>query len=83
METKSAASIPINLSLMLFVSTTLWVVSGAVDSDYFVAGLNAIGSLLSIVQIVFYMIYRPTRDDDFVLNEVGESPNENVNCCHA
>ncbi|KAG1700889.1 hypothetical protein DVH05_003226 [Phytophthora capsici] len=76
METKSAASIPINLSLMLFVSTTLWVVSGMVDRDYFVAGLNAIGSLLSVVQIVFYMIYRPTRDGDFVLNEVEKSPDD-------
>ncbi|KAG6590813.1 MtN3-like protein [Phytophthora cinnamomi] len=66
METKSAASIPINLSLMLFVSTSLWVVSGLVDSDYFVAGLNAIGSLLSVVQIVFYMIYRPTGDEGSV-----------------
>jgi solute carrier family 50 protein (sugar transporter) len=58
-RTKSAASIPINLSLMLFASTSLWVVSGLVGSDYFVAGLNAIGSLLSIVQMVFYRIYRP------------------------
>lgn len=66
METKPAASIPINLSLMLFVSTSRWVVSGLVDSDYFVAGLNAIGSLLSVVQIVFYMIYRPTGDEDVV-----------------
>ncbi|KAG2769973.1 hypothetical protein JG687_00011768 [Phytophthora cactorum] len=73
MKTKSAASIPINLSLMLFVSTTLWVVSGMVDSDYFVSGLNAIGSLLSIVQIVFYIIYRPTRGHDLTLDEVSEA----------
>ncbi|ETN19100.1 hypothetical protein PPTG_04508 [Phytophthora nicotianae INRA-310] len=72
METKSAASIRINLSLMLFVSTTLWVVSGMVDSDYFVAGLNAIGSLLSIIQIVFYMIYRPTGDGDLTQEETIE-----------
>ncbi|GMF41892.1 unnamed protein product [Phytophthora fragariaefolia] len=64
MASKSAASIPINLSLMLFISTSLWVVSGLVDSDYFVAGLNAIGSLLSVIQIVFYVIYRPTGDED-------------------
>lgn len=76
METKSAASIPINLSIMLFVSTSLWVVSGLEDSDYFVAGLNAIGSLLSIVQIVFYMIYRPKGDEDLILAEATESAEE-------
>ncbi|KAF4145219.1 Sugar efflux transporter for intercellular exchange [Phytophthora infestans] len=77
MQTKSAASIPINLSLTLFVSTTLWVASGMVDSYYFVAGLNAIGSLLSIIQIVFYMIYRPIeKDEDSVLSEATESIDE-------
>ncbi|KAG7383769.1 hypothetical protein PHYPSEUDO_003311 [Phytophthora pseudosyringae] len=76
LETKSAASIPINLSLMLFVSTTLWVVSGMVDRDYFVAGLNSIGSLLSVVQIVFYMIYRPPGDEDLIPYEAAELADE-------
>jgi solute carrier family 50 protein (sugar transporter) len=46
-RTKSAASIPINLSLMLFASTSLWVVSGLVASDYFVAVINIVGVVLS------------------------------------
>ncbi|GMF66074.1 unnamed protein product [Phytophthora lilii] len=58
--TKSSASIPINLSSMIFVSASLWLASGIVDDDFFVWGINAIGTLLSFIQIVVYYIYKPT-----------------------
>ncbi|ETM52954.1 hypothetical protein L914_03502 [Phytophthora nicotianae] len=58
-KTKSAVSIPVNMSLMIFVSSVLWVATGLLDSDYFIAGLNAAGVLLGAVQIVLYYIYRP------------------------
>ncbi|KAG7385274.1 hypothetical protein PHYBOEH_009090 [Phytophthora boehmeriae] len=74
-KTKYAASIPINLSMMMFVSTTLWTVSGALDSDIFLGGLNAIGSVLSFAQIVFWMIYRPKRNDqDTVMLNLSLTP---------
>ncbi|KAK1937765.1 Bidirectional sugar transporter SWEET15 [Phytophthora citrophthora] len=61
-ETKSAVSIPVNMSLMIFVSSVLWVATGLLDSDYFIAGLNAAGVLLGVVQIVLYYHYRPSRE---------------------
>uniref|UniRef100_H3H2S5 Sugar transporter SWEET1 n=1 Tax=Phytophthora ramorum TaxID=164328 RepID=H3H2S5_PHYRM len=60
-ETKSSASIPINLSAMIFVSASLWLASGIVDDDFFVWGINAIGTVLSFIQIVVYYIYRSSE----------------------
>ncbi|KAG7385275.1 hypothetical protein PHYBOEH_009091 [Phytophthora boehmeriae] len=60
-ETKSAASIPINLSLMMFVSSVLWVATGLLDSDYFITGLNVAGVVLGAIQMVLYYNYRPKR----------------------
>ncbi|KAG6949938.1 hypothetical protein JG688_00014414 [Phytophthora aleatoria] len=62
--TKNAASIPINLSVMIFVSASLWLASGIVDDDFFVWGINAIGTMLSFIQIVVYYIFRPTQQQD-------------------
>ncbi|KAG6590784.1 MtN3-like protein [Phytophthora cinnamomi] len=59
--TKNSASIPINLSMMIFVSASLWLASGIVDDDIFVWGINAIGTLLSFIQIVVYNVYKPTH----------------------
>lgn len=60
-ETKSAASIPINLSLTMFVSSVFWVATGLLDSDYFITGLNLAGVAFGGSQIVLYYIYRPGR----------------------
>jgi solute carrier family 50 protein (sugar transporter) len=60
-QTKSAVFIPVNMSLMIFVSSVLWVITGMLDDDYFIAGLNAAGVLLGFVQIVLYYVYRPNR----------------------
>uniref|UniRef100_H3H2S3 Sugar transporter SWEET1 n=1 Tax=Phytophthora ramorum TaxID=164328 RepID=H3H2S3_PHYRM len=73
-ETKSAASIPINMSLMILVSSVLWVATGLLDSDYFIAGLNAAGVLLGAVQLVLYHIYRPSRGEEpFQCQQYGTS----------
>ncbi|EEY68709.1 MtN3-like protein [Phytophthora infestans T30-4] len=60
-QTKSAASIPFNLSLMIFASSVLWVATGLLDSDYFITGLNLAGVVLDAIQITLYYIYRPGR----------------------
>ncbi|GMF38311.1 unnamed protein product [Phytophthora lilii] len=75
-ETKSAVSIPVNLSLMILVSSVLWVVTGLLDSDYFTAGLNAAGVLLGAVQIVLYYIYRPGRAEAAFQNQPYGTNNE-------
>ncbi|RLN54479.1 hypothetical protein BBJ29_002320 [Phytophthora kernoviae] len=77
-ETKSAASIPINLSLMMFVSSVLWVATGLHDSDYFIAGLNAAGVVLGAIQMMLYYKYRPTRHVGGVLDEEDIEANGRV-----
>ncbi|GMF41896.1 unnamed protein product [Phytophthora fragariaefolia] len=64
MGTKNAASIPINMCVMIFVATALWVGTGLADDDYFITGVNGAGVLLSFVQIVVYHIYRPSRQGE-------------------
>ncbi|KAG6590812.1 MtN3-like protein [Phytophthora cinnamomi] len=60
-ETKSAASIPINLSIMMFASSVLWVITGLLDSDYFITSLNLAGVAFGASQMVLYHIYHPGR----------------------
>ncbi|GMF41893.1 unnamed protein product [Phytophthora fragariaefolia] len=60
-ETKSAASIPINLSLMIFASSVLWVATGLLDSDYFVTGLN-----LALCSVRFKSCYTASTAQDEV-----------------
>ncbi|ETI38952.1 hypothetical protein F442_15266 [Phytophthora nicotianae P10297] len=62
--TKNSASIPINLSVMIFVSASLWLASGIVDDDFFVWGINAIGTMLSFIQIIVYYMFRPTHQEE-------------------
>lgn len=71
-EMKSAASIPINMSVMMAVSTALWVASGIVDNDWFVAGVNSAGVVLGCVQILLYYKYKPGRYDGAILPESGK-----------
>lgn len=59
--TKSSASIPINLSIMIFVNCCLWVATAVVDHDTFVLMPNIIGVILTAFQIVLYFIYRPHK----------------------
>ncbi|KAG7385276.1 hypothetical protein PHYBOEH_009092 [Phytophthora boehmeriae] len=63
LETKSAASISINMSIMIVVSAALWIATGVVDSDWFLVGVNSLGFLLGCVQIVLYNVYKPGRYD--------------------
>ncbi|KAE8889348.1 hypothetical protein PF005_g14812 [Phytophthora fragariae] len=72
--TKNSASIPINLSMMIFVSASLWLASGIVDDDFFVWGINAIGTMLSFIQIVVYNMYKPTPQG----NEMKSADNTDV-----
>ncbi|KAG6590810.1 MtN3-like protein [Phytophthora cinnamomi] len=59
LRTRSAASLPIYLSVMMFVTTALWVAISIVDDDMLIMSLNIAGFLLSIIQISLYMRFRP------------------------
>ncbi|KAF4320961.1 hypothetical protein BBO99_00005082 [Phytophthora kernoviae] len=71
-EMKSAASIPINMSVMVALSCGLWVATGLVDSDWFVVGVNTAGVLLGCIQIVLYRKYKPGRYDGAVLPDTDK-----------
>lgn len=57
----SAASLPINISVMMVFSTTLWVSISIVDNDMIIMSINIVGIMLSITQIAVYMRFRPNR----------------------
>ncbi|CAH0475450.1 unnamed protein product [Peronospora belbahrii] len=58
-ETKSSASLPINLCVMIFLNCCMWSASSLVDNDMFVLIPSVIGLVFSGVQIPLYFIYRP------------------------
>ncbi|ETL85825.1 hypothetical protein L917_14688 [Phytophthora nicotianae] len=68
-KTKNSASIPINLSVMLLISTLLWLGTGILDSDLFNAGINSVGATLSLIQIVVYFYNRSNRNDELLIQQ--------------
>ncbi|GMF41890.1 unnamed protein product [Phytophthora fragariaefolia] len=57
-RTKSVASLPINISIMMFFNTVLWVSLSIVDDDMIILCINVIGIMLSVTQIAVYMHFR-------------------------
>jgi solute carrier family 50 protein (sugar transporter) len=60
-QSKNSSSIPINLSVMIFINCCLWVATAVVDSDMFVLIPNIVGVLFTAFQIVLYFVYRPPK----------------------
>lgn len=75
-QTKSSASISINISVMLVVATALWVATGVQDDDWFVAGANGAGFLLGCIQVVLYYVYKPGQHEGVVLPVLATSPQD-------
>ncbi|KAF4315368.1 hypothetical protein BBO99_00009416 [Phytophthora kernoviae] len=61
LETKSSASLPINLCCMIFLNCCMWVATSIIDNDMFVLIPSGIGLVFSFVQLPLYFIYRPTH----------------------
>ncbi|CAI5701288.1 unnamed protein product [Peronospora effusa] len=61
-QTKSAASLPITLCSANLLNGLLWVAFGITEGDLYVLTPNAIGSVLSIVQVVLYYTYYSTEE---------------------
>jgi solute carrier family 50 protein (sugar transporter) len=74
-KTKNAEALPISLCTMNLINGSLWVVFGAVTADYFVLTPNALGAVLSAVQVGLYVKYRPAAAvgamGDDVMNTKG------------
>lgn len=58
-KAKNAEALPISPCTMNLINGSLWVVFGAVTADFFVVTPNALGAVLSAVQVGLYLIYRP------------------------
>ncbi|KAG7379790.1 hypothetical protein PHYPSEUDO_008132 [Phytophthora pseudosyringae] len=61
LDTKSSASMPINLCAMIFLNCCMWVATSIVDDDLFVLIPSVIGLVFSGVQLPLYFVYRPTN----------------------
>ncbi|KAF4320971.1 hypothetical protein BBO99_00005079 [Phytophthora kernoviae] len=69
LATKSSASLPINLSAMMLVTTMLWVATSIVDNDMIIMSLNIAGVLLSIIQITLYVRFRPKNQQQTMVSD--------------
>ncbi|XP_027362710.1 bidirectional sugar transporter SWEET3-like [Abrus precatorius] len=75
METKSVEFMPLTLSMCSFLASGLWLIYGLVIRDIFVAGPNAIGIYLGILQVVLNIRYRNVS----VFEELNRGDLENCN----
>ncbi|EGZ23455.1 hypothetical protein PHYSODRAFT_484516, partial [Phytophthora sojae] len=61
---KSAASMPIALCVANLTSGALWSTLAIAQNDMFVLAPNALGTMLSLVQVGLYLAYPPLPDAD-------------------
>lgn len=59
LQTKSAASLPVTMCFVNLVNGSLWVLYGILANDMFVLTPNALGVVLSVVQVVLCIKFRP------------------------
>ncbi|XP_019196393.1 PREDICTED: bidirectional sugar transporter SWEET1-like [Ipomoea nil] len=62
-RTKSVEFMPFFLSLFVFLCGTSWFVYGLLGKDPFIAVPNGVGSLLGMVQLILYAIYRGNKGE--------------------
>ncbi|KAK1933613.1 Bidirectional sugar transporter SWEET17 [Phytophthora citrophthora] len=58
---KNASSMPISISSVFLLNAVLWVIFALVVDDMFVLVPNAVGTVLCIIQVALYIVYRPGR----------------------
>lgn len=63
-KTKSVEFMPFFLSLFVFLCGTSWFIYGLLGRDPFIAVPNGVGSLLGMVQLILYAIYRGNKGKD-------------------
>ncbi|KAJ9567904.1 hypothetical protein OSB04_003870 [Centaurea solstitialis] len=57
-QTKSVEFMPIGLSFFLVLSSIMWFLYGLFQKDIYIALPNIIGFILSVLQMVLYMVYK-------------------------
>lgn len=74
-RTRSAASLPISLCTANLASGALWSALAIGQNDLFVLAPNAIGTMLSVVQVALYVKYPPDElKDEIKTVEVHPTP---------
>ncbi|KAL3673119.1 hypothetical protein V7S43_002414 [Phytophthora oleae] len=63
-RSKSAASLPIELCVANLTSGALWSALAIAQNDMFVLTPNALGTMLSSVQVALYLVYPPPVEMD-------------------
>lgn len=63
LQTKDAASIPFGFCLLNTINAALWLIYSTMVSEWFIFAPNALGVPLGIIQIVLWIMYRPTTLD--------------------
>ncbi|XP_004502575.1 bidirectional sugar transporter SWEET1-like [Cicer arietinum] len=60
-KTKSVEFMPFFLSLFVFLCGTSWFIFGVLGRDLFIAVPNGLGSVLGVMQLILYFIYRDKK----------------------
>ncbi|KAG7388629.1 hypothetical protein PHYPSEUDO_012120 [Phytophthora pseudosyringae] len=68
LQTKSAASLPATMCCVNLANGSLWVLYGILANDMFVLTPNAMGVVLSLVQVALCVKFRHGADDGAVMN---------------
>ncbi|XP_031119231.1 bidirectional sugar transporter SWEET1-like [Ipomoea triloba] len=76
-RTKSVEFMPFFLSLFVFLCGTSWFVYGLLGKDPFIAVPNGVGSMLGMVQLMLYAIYRGNKGEGKKANNSVEMGNGN------
>ncbi|RLN71076.1 hypothetical protein BBJ28_00019000 [Nothophytophthora sp. Chile5] len=67
---KSTASMPFTMSLMNFFNSVCWIVYAIIISDMFVLIPNAVGGVLTSIQLVLYAVYPSKPSEETQLASV-------------
>nr|GMC49676.1 bidirectional sugar transporter SWEET1-like [Ipomoea batatas] len=78
-RTKSVEFMPFFLSLFVFLCGTSWFVYGLLGKDPFIAVPNGVGSMLGMVQLMLYAIYRGNKGEGKKANNSVEMEMGNGN----
>ncbi|KAG7388630.1 hypothetical protein PHYPSEUDO_012121 [Phytophthora pseudosyringae] len=73
-RTKSAQSLPIELCVANLASGALWSAMAIGQKDVFVLAPNALGTMLSALQVALYLVYPPLETDAELLQPERAGP---------
>jgi solute carrier family 50 protein (sugar transporter) len=70
LQTKNAASIPFGMVVVGTINNTLWIIYGFLINDILLITPTIVNGTLGAIQLVLYVIYRPSGKDTHNLPDV-------------